>query len=292
MTAPSHSFGPAGPQPLTAASSDRSLSFLQALINRRASIDIGAERKSLWLSRLNPLLAKHGLADIEELVASLMSGNRDLEQAVVDAMTTNETMFFRDGQVFGDIVKVLVPRLLERSTGGGRLTIWSAACSSGQEVYSLAMLLARHHPDLVRSGRIRILASDLSNSMVERCREARYSTLEVRRGLTDAHLAEYFDRDGDGWVVRRSLRDLVVSRPFNLMDPLDPIPRCDLVLVRNVLIYFSDSDKTALLRQIGDRVLRPQGALVLGSSELIGDAHRYYGAEQLPNGVCFQPRAD
>lgn len=269
--------------------SDDSLAFLQALINRRASIDISPDRRSLWVSRLNAVLRTFALADIDRLVVDLQRGDRQLEQAVVDAMTTNETMFFRDGPVFESVVTDLVPRLVDRIGPGGRLTIWSAACSSGQEAYSLAMLLDTHQPELVRSGRVRILASDLSSAMVERCRAGRYSTLETRRGLTERHLETYFERDGDGWVVGPRLYRMVLCRQLNLMDPLDSIPRCELVLVRNVLIYFSEPDRLAVLRRIRDQVLHPDGAVVLGSSELIGTAERFFTTERLANGLCFRP---
>ncbi len=284
------SHGGAGSTAATSGLSDRSLAFLHALVSRRASIEIGVDRRTLWVSRLNPVTRRFGLGDIDELVSRLQSGDRDLEQAVIDAMTTNETMFFRDGPVFEAIVTELLPRLLDRPGSDGRLTIWSGACSSGQEVYSLAMLLDMHHPELVRSGRMRILASDLSSEMVERTRKGRYSTLEARRGLTDHHLRTYFERDGDHWVVGPQLQRTVLCRQLNLTEPLDPIPRCELVLIRNVLIYFSDEDRLEVLRNIRDRVLRPDGALVLGSSELIGTAARYYSSERLTNGAWCRPK--
>lgn len=272
------------------ALSDHSIAFLNALVARRASIEIGVDRRTLWISRLNPVVKRHDLAGIDQLVQRLQSGDRELEQAVVDAMTTNETMFFRDGPVFDAVVTELLPRLLERPGSDGRITIWSGACSSGQEVYSLAMLLDMHYPDLARSGRLRILASDLSSEMVERTRAGRYSTLEARRGLTDEHLRTYFERDGDHWVVGPQLHRLVLCRQLNLTEPLDPIPRCELVLLRNVLIYFSDTDRLQVLRNVRDRVLRPHGALVLGSSELLGTADRYYDFERLSIGAFCRPK--
>lgn len=270
--------------------SDRSLAFLNAVVARRASIEIGVDRRTLWISRLNPVVKRNDLTGIDQLVQRLQSGDRELEQAVVDAMTTNETMFFRDGPVFEAIVTELLPRLLERPGSDGRITIWSGACSSGQEVYSLAMLLDIHYPELVRSGRLRILASDLSSEMVERTRAGRYSTLEIRRGLNDQHLRTYFERDGDHWVVGPQLHRLVLCRQLNLTEPLDPIPRCELVLLRNVLIYFSDADRLQVLRNVRDRVLRPHGALVLGSSELLGSADRYYDFERLSTGAFCRPK--
>ncbi|MEM9563698.1 MAG: protein-glutamate O-methyltransferase CheR [Actinomycetota bacterium] len=279
--------GPPGP---SSGPSAASLAFLQALIARRASIEIGSERRTLWISRLNPVAKAGGLASIDELVAALQAGNRDLERDVVDAMTTNETMFFRDGPVFESIVTEVLPAMIDRVGGTGRVTIWSGASSSGQEVYSLAMLIDRLHPELVRSGRVRILASDLSTTMVERTRAGRYSTLEARRGLTDADLGTYFERDGDHWVVGPRLKRMVLCRQLNLMDSLDPIPRCEIVLLRNVLIYFSDHDRLDILRRVKERVLRPDGALVLGSSELIGSGERFYTSERLANGFSFRPR--
>lgn len=277
----------AGPASL----SDRSLAFLHAVVVRRASIEIGVDRRTLWVSRLNPVTKRFGLDGIDDLVAKLQSGDRDLEQAVVDAMTTNETMFFRDGPIFDSIVTELLPMVMDRPDWDGRLTIWSGACSSGQEVYSLAMLLDMHHPELVRSGRLRILASDLSSEMVERTRAGRYSTLEARRGLTDDHLRTYFERDGDHWVVGPQLQRLVLCRQLNLTEPLDAIPRCDLVLLRNVLIYFSDEDRLQVLRNVREQVLRNDSALVLGSSELLGTADQYYRFERLSSGAWCRPKS-
>ncbi len=274
----------------TAPPSPSSLAFLNALIARRASIEIGQQRTTLWTSRLVPVVKANQLDSIDALVAALQAGDRRLEQCVVDAMTTNETMFFRDGPIFDAIVTDLIPSLLERRPPDERITIWSGASSSGQEIYSLAMLLDIHHPELVRSGRVRILGSDLSSSMVERARAGRYSTLEARRGLTDVHLRTYFERDGDQWVVGPRLQRLVLCRQLNLMESLDPIPRCELVLLRNVLIYFSEQDRLDVLRRIKEKVLRPDGALLLGSSELLGSADRYFQAERLDEGFCFRPR--
>lgn len=291
LVEPSNGSGPTGPSGDQAEPSDASLAFLHALIARRASIEIGLDRRSLWKSRLNPLVRSNELGTIEGLVQALQAGDRRLEQDVVDAMTTNETMFFRDGPVFEAIVTELIPSLLDRADSDGRLTIWSGASSSGQEVYSLAILLHLHHPELVRAGRVRILASDLSQAMVERTRAGRYSTLEARRGLDERQLRSYFERQGDQWLVNPAIRRLVLARQLNLMESLDPIPRCELVLLRNVLIYFSDQDRLTVLRNIRDRVLRPGGALVLGSSELLGSADRDFSTEKLSHGVYHRVRA-
>jgi chemotaxis protein methyltransferase CheR len=261
--------------------------YLQKLLELEAAISIGADRQALWRSRLNPVARRHGLSGLGGLAESIRAGDRDLKVAVIDAMTTNETMFFRDGPVFDDIVTELVPQLLDRMDAGSRLTIWSAACSSGQEVYSLAMQLDQAFPDLVRAGRIRLLASDLSHEMVSRVREGCYSTLEVRRGLPEEYLRQYFTRRGDEWQVTERIRRVVLCRQLNLMESLAPIPRCELVLIRNVLIYFSDADRLALLRSIRDQVLRPEGALLLGSSEVIGSAKSLFASGRLSNGVYY-----
>lgn len=292
MTLTGHGASAPSARPVGGKPSPADLGFLQGLVRDRASIEIGANRDSLWASRLSPLMKDHGVSDLGALVRTLRVGDRVLENAVIDAMTTNETSFFRDGATFSDISSEVIPRLLANLPSESPLTIWFAACSSGQEVYSLAMSLAIERPELIRSGRVRLLATDISKSMVERCRQGRYSGLEVRRGLDDARLKRFFDPQSDSsWIVRSQLRDLVLTRQLNLVESLAPVPTVDLVLIRNVLIYFSDEDKLNVLRNIARTVLHPGGALILGASEMLGEAAQYYTAEDLPNSVCYRPRS-
>ncbi|MCP3989462.1 MAG: protein-glutamate O-methyltransferase CheR [Actinomycetia bacterium] len=274
--------------PVTLGADDRE--FIRSILRDTAGIEIGDDRDSLLASRLGPIVLERDLGSVAGLVMELRTGNRQLENNVIEAMTTNETSFFRDPGVFEDIATGVIPRLLEQIPRSAPLTIWSAASSSGQEAYSLAMLLDERFPELLQARRVRILATDLSPEMVQRTRAACYSRLEVRRGLSDARLNRYFSTVGGNYVVNESLRSLVLSRQLNLVQSLGPLPRCDLVLIRNVLIYFPSEVKSQVLKSIWRFVLSAHGALILGASEMLGDAHVDYQTHSLPTISYFTPR--
>lgn len=273
---------------LTMGADDRH--FLRSMLRDTAGIEIGDDRDTLLATRLSGIINRHDLPDVAALVRTLRLGNRQLENEVIEAMTTNETSFFRDPGVFDDLADNLIPRLLDELPHDRALTIWSAASSSGQEAYSMAMLIDERFPQLLRSRRVRILATDLSAEMVERTRAGSYSRLEVRRGLSDERLERYFDLVGTHYMVTEQIRSVVLSRTLNLIHSLGPLPQCDLVLLRNVLIYFPPEVKAAVLRNIRRFVLPPYGALVLGASEMMGEAQTDYVSHQLTNLTYFTPR--
>ena len=278
-------------QPRTAAIHPSDRQYLTEFLRNRAAIEIGQDRDTLLVTRLESVVAEFGLTDIAALVRAMRIGNEGLAEAVVDQMTTNETSWFRDGDVFGDLMSHVLPRILERKHPEEMVTIWSAASSSGQEIYSLAMALDQRFPELTGADpRVRLLATDLSQTMVERVRAGTYSEIEVRRGLPVALRDRYFERQGSNWVVKPRLRRLVLARDLNLNGPLTVVPRCDLVLMRNVLIYFSEDVKSSILRRVRRDVLRPNGALVLGATELLLNADSEFDAVGLPNGVCYVPK--
>ena len=173
----------------------------------------------------------------------------DLHRKVVEAMTTNETSFFRDFHPFEVLRKTLIPELIRRRSRQRRLNIWCAACSSGQEPYSLAMLIHEHFPELA-TWQVRILASDLSTEMVERARLGRYSQFEVNRGVPVTFLVRYFQRHGLEWTLVDSIRRSVEFQAINLVNDWPSLPTMDLVLIRNVLIYFDNEAKKQVLGRI------------------------------------------
>lgn len=239
--------------------------YIAQLIHQQAAIVLEPGKEYLAESRLEPVARDHGLASIAELVQRLRTGSVDLREAVVDAMTTNETSFFRDSHPFNALREEILPQLIEARRVARTLTIWCAASSSGQEPYSLAMLLREHFPQL-QDWQVRILATDISPSMLERTRQGRYSQLEVNRGLPAAMLVKYFERDGMHWVVNHDLRRMVSTQYLNLAERWPVLPPFDLVLLRNVLIYFDIPTKQQILARVRQQ-LRPDGLLLLGGAE-------------------------
>ncbi|MHB1139545.1 MAG: CheR family methyltransferase [Microthrixaceae bacterium] len=264
------------------------LDFVRELVLARSAIVLDAGKGYLVESRLAPIVREEGLSSIGELVDQLRRRPRSpLEARAVDAMTTNETSFFRDVHPFEAL-----PAIIADLPGGatGPLTIWCAACSSGQEPYSIAMKIHEQLPHL--ASRVRILGTDLSPTMVERCRAGRFSQLEVNRGLPARLLVRYFDQDGTDWVAKPQLRSMIDARVGNLAEPLLGTPRCHLVMIRNVLIYFSVQTKTEILGRIRKDVLVPGGLLMLGSSETTHNIDNAYERVEYGRATCYRPAAN
>lgn len=249
---------------MTIAAAD--FGYVSALVRRHSAIVLEPGKEYLVEARLMPVAKRYGLADLGSLIATLR-GERDLtlRTAVIEAMTTNETSWFRDLHPFRSLAEKVLPEIAQRRGSNRRLSIWSAACSSGQEPYTIAMVLADFlatHPGWSAS----ILATDLSEEILARARAGRYSQLEVNRGLPAPLLVRHFDRQGTDWAVKDHLRRMVTFRQLNLAEPLPTLPQFDLVFLRNVLIYFDAGVKRHVLAQVR-RVLAPDGYLVLGGAE-------------------------
>lgn len=243
-----------------------SFSFVADLVRRRSAIQLEAGKEYLVESRLLPLARAAAAADVDAYVRAVRASNHPAAlQDVVEALTTNETSWFRDGQPFQALVEQVVPDVLANTrTGGapGPLRVWSAACSSGQEPYSIAMTLAEARPGLD----LRIVATDLSEQMVTRARAGRYNQLEVNRGLPATMLVRYFTRSGADWEVAPALKERITFTRHNLLDAPPLGGPFDVVFCRNVLIYFDLATKRDILRRV-QQVLRPGGYLFLGAAE-------------------------
>ncbi len=241
------------------------LDYVEQLVRERIAVQLTG-KAYLIESRLAPVARLHKLASLQELVRQLkLQSNPELEGDVIDAMTTNETSFFRDRHPFDVLAEKVLPRLL--GAGGDPLTIWNAACSSGQEPLSIAMLLNDKFPQLVATRRVRILATDVSPAMIDRAKRAVYSRFEINRGLPADYATRFFQQQGRDWQARKELTDLIEARLLNLIDPWSEVPRADVVMIRNVLIYFSPQVKRDILHRIASQVLKPGGFLFLGASE-------------------------
>ena len=238
---------------------------LSGLLKARSGLMLGPDKQYLLESRLAPVLRRESLRDLRALADRVLAApGCPLEREVVEAMTTGETLFFRDDKPFAHLRDVVLPRLHATRPSGAALRLWSAASSSGQEAYSLAMLLA----DAPAASRrpARILGTDLSREKIERARAGLYTRFEVQRGLSAQLLSRHFAPEGAGWRICGSLRALVEFRSFNLLDDLAPLGSFDVVFCRNVLIYFDVPTKTRVLEAIARR-MAPDGVLYQGGAE-------------------------
>jgi chemotaxis protein methyltransferase CheR len=240
--------------------------FVCRLVRDRSAIVLEPGKEYLVEGRLTPIARQLELGSVSALVARLRTGpDNGLAARVVEAMATTETSFFRDLHPFETLRTAVLPDLIRRRAGEKRLEVWCAACSTGQEPYSLAILLRQHFPDLA-GWRVGILATDLSGEVLGRAREGRYTQLEVNRGLPAALLVKYFRQHGSTWELAEDVRRMVEFREMNLIRPWPPLPRLDLVFLRNVMIYFDVDTKKSILGRLA-RVLRPDGYLLLGGAE-------------------------
>jgi chemotaxis protein methyltransferase CheR len=237
---------------------------MQQYIYERSGIVLDADKHYLLESRLLPILRQGQLETLDALCHHLRTERHSvLTRQVVDAMTTNETLFFRDPPMFDVLRARILPALLDRRKGRRRLRIWSAASSSGQEAYSLAMLLLEMRID---PRELEIFATDLSEKMLEKARDGRYVQFEVNRGLPASCLVRYFTREGLDWRIREHVRRMVRFERFDLRGNMASLGSFDLVLCRNVLIYFDQETREAIFDSIG-KILHPGGVLLLGGAE-------------------------
>lgn len=240
--------------------------YLRTLVRDRAAIALDEGKEYLAEARLGSIARARGHSSVWALLLHLRSAsNSSLHTEVVEAMTTNETSFFRDPTLFDGIRDVVIPDLVSSRSADRRISVWSAACSTGQEPYSLAMLL-REHPALPASWTTKILATDLNTAVLERARGGRFTRLEANRGLAAARLVRWFTQAGTDWQIAQELRSMIDFRQLNLVGPWPLVPPVDLVLLRNVLIYFPVDVKRRVLAQVRS-VLRPGGYLILGNAE-------------------------
>jgi chemotaxis protein methyltransferase CheR len=244
--------------------------YVRDLVHRRSAIFLEAGKEYLVESRLGPIVQASGEGSLDRLVSRLRSSPEgSLHKQVVEAMTTNETSWFRDHHPFDALESVVLPELLWRRAKARRLTFWSAAAASGQEAYSIAMVL-QERLAADPTWNLRVLATDLSEEMVRRTRAGRYSQLEVNRGLPAARLVRHFTRVGTEWQVNEALRRMVDAKQLNLAAPFPPLPPVDVLFLRNVLIYFKVDDRRQIFGRVR-RVLQPDGYVVLGAETLLDD---------------------
>lgn len=245
---------------------DTSFDYVRQFVMTEAGIVLEPGKEYLVESRLGPIVRSEGLPSVDALVEMLRTTRQtELHRKVVDAMTTNETTFFRDTEPFELLRTDLIPKLIQARKVARRLSIWYAASSTGQEPYSVSMLLREHFPEL-RDWSIEQIGTDISRKVLERARAGRYSQLEVNRGLPAKLLLRYFSKQGLEWQLNDDIRSMVMFQEMNLNGTWPRLPMFDIVFLRNVMIYFDAPAKQKILGRIFD-LLRPDGYLFLGAAE-------------------------
>ncbi|MEO4048334.1 protein-glutamate O-methyltransferase CheR [Pseudomonas sp. CAU 1711] len=262
----------------------------RTFLEKACGILLGSNKQYLVSSRLNKLMEQQGIKTLGELVQKMQAQPRGgLREQVVDAMTTNETLWFRDTYPFEVMKNRVLPELI-KANPSQRLRIWSAACSSGQEPFSLSMTIdefEKTNLGQLKAG-VQIVATDLSPSMLSACKSGEYDSLAMGRGLSQERLQRYFDPKGPGrWVVKAPIKNRVEFRPLNLLESYAALGKFDVVFCRNVLIYFSAEVKKDILTRI-HATLKPGGYLFLGASEALNGLPDLYQMVQCSPGIIYK----
>ncbi len=267
------------------------LTYIRNLVRERAAIVLDQEKDYLIRSRLEPLAKELGFDSLVGLVGKLRRTPDDtLHRTVVEAMITNETSFFRDSSPFLALKERLLPDLIARKASFRCLSIWCGASSSGQEPYSIMLTLLEHFPEL-QDWRLRFLATDISRAMVKRCQEGIYSQIEVNRGLPAGLLTKYFSKKGIHWQIAENIRKRIEFREMNLAGPWPMFPSMDMVVLRNVMIYFDRETKKQIFKKIR-HILDPQGYLLLGGSETTINLDDQYERVAVNGASCYRIRKE
>src|ERR1700719_2421565 len=240
--------------------------FLRKLLKERSGLDLSADKQYLVESRLIPLARRVGLAGIAELVQKIKGGAEALTSEVVEAMTTNETFFFRDKIPFDHLRQTVLPELVQARASRRSLRIWCAASSTGQEPYSIAMCVKEFAG--LAGWRVEIVGTDLSQAVLEKSKAGVYSQFEVQRGLPIQMLVKYFTQVGELWQLNADIRAMVQHRQLNLLQDFSHLGTFDVIFCRNVLIYFDQDTKVAVFDRLA-RMIEPDGVLTLGAAESV-----------------------
>jgi chemotaxis protein methyltransferase CheR len=241
--------------------------FLRKFLKERSGLDLSADKQYLVESRLAPLARKAGLAGLDELIARIRTGATALGADVVEAMTTNETFFFRDKIPFDHLREAVIPELLQSRAARKGLRIWCAAASTGQEPYSIAMCLKEMGAQLA-GWRIEIIGTDISPQVLEKSKSGIYTQFEVQRGLPIQLLVKYFKQNGEVWQIAPEIRSMIQYRPLNLLQDFSHMGKFDVIFCRNVLIYFDQDMKTNIFGRLA-KTVEPDGFLALGAAETV-----------------------
>ena len=261
--------------------------FLRGLVERKSGNIIAQHQVYMLEKQLLPLAETEGMQSVEQLVAKLRgTGEHPLVDKVAEAVTINETSFFRDLHPFEALKTDVLPQIIERNKREKQIRIWCGASSSGQEPYSIAMVIRENFPQ-VNDWRIKILATDLSQDMLDKTASGEYSQMEVNRGLPVKKLVRFFDRNGLSWTAKPELRNMIECRRLNLAKPWPYMGQFDLIFIRNVLIYFDTNVKSDILKRAFG-LLRPKGLLFIGGSEMVVGLGLPLQREKINQTICYR----
>ena len=241
--------------------------FLRKFLKERSGLDLSADKQYLVESRLMPLARKANLSGLEELVQKIKNGASALASDVVEAMTTNETFFFRDKVPFDHLRDVVLPEMIQARAARKSMRIWCAAASTGQEPYSIAITIKEMSAQLA-GWRIEIIGTDISQQVLEKSKSGIYTQFEVQRGLPIQLLVKYFKQTGEMWQINPDIRAMIQYRPLNLLQDFSSMGKFDIIFCRNVLIYFDQEMKTQIFGRLA-KCMEPDGFLALGAAETV-----------------------
>ncbi|MDZ4740173.1 MAG: protein-glutamate O-methyltransferase CheR [Alphaproteobacteria bacterium] len=263
--------------------------FMAQMLKRRSGLVLTPEKAYLIESRIAPLVRRHGLANFEAVVLKLREGDERVARDVTEAMTTNESFFFRDKTPFDHFEKLMLPKLLQSRAGQKRLRIWCAAASTGQEPYSLAMLIKERWLQL-KEWKVEIFGTDLSSEVLERAKAGLYSQFEVQRGLPVQLLVKYFIKEGEQFRLKDDIRSMVHYKVANLLDGYSGFGVFDVIFCRNVLIYFDAATKRGVLDRMA-KLLPDDGYLLLGAAESVVGLSSSFAPHESARGVSLKAGA-
>jgi chemotaxis protein methyltransferase CheR len=267
---------------------DTNFEYVRHLVLQHSGIVLEKGKEYLAEVRLTPLAHKHNFPSLDDFIAGLRTApaSNGLRQETAEAMMTNETLFFRDRYPFEALKTKVFPELLQKRSADRQLNMWSAASSTGQEAYSIAMLMQESFP-ILGTWKIRFIASDLSTKVLQKAQEGRFSTLEIHRGLPPEFLDKYFVKAGAEHQVKEEVRRKIEFRQINLIQEWPSLPLMDILLMRNVLIYFDVPTKRMIFDRI-NRLLKPDGYLFLGGAESTLNLSDAFERIPLHLAGCFQ----
>jgi|SRR5579883_1293287 len=261
--------------------------YLRQLVYHHSAVVLHSDKTYLAELHLQPIAESAGFASISEMIAYLKTQPFDgLHIQTVEALVTNETSFFRDVYPFEALKQFVLPELSKKRAVERSLNIWCAACSHGQEPYSIAMIIREHFP-MLASWSVRLIASDFSSKVLARARKGRYNQLEIKRGLPKTLRDKYFQKLENEWQIHEHIRQMVEFHQINIVQSWSSLPKIDIVFLRNILIYFDMETKKALLKKVKQQ-LRPDGYLFLGSGETTINLDNSFERIQFDKSICYR----
>ncbi|MDZ8189912.1 MAG: protein-glutamate O-methyltransferase CheR [Nostoc sp. ChiSLP02] len=261
--------------------------YLRQLVHEHSGIVLFGDKTYLAELHLQPIVESSGFTSIAELINYLRNHPfNNLHLQTIEALVTTETSFFRDKHPFEALKEYVLPELIKQRAIERSLNIWSAACSNGQEPYSIAILIQEHFPILI-NWPVKLIASDFSTKVLDRARQGHYNQLEINRGLSQNIRDKYFQKLNNDWQINEEIRQMVDFRQFNLVQTWPYLPQFDVIFLRNVLIYFDIATKKALLKKVKQQ-LRPDGYLFLGSGETTINLDRSFRLVKFDRHICYQ----